>query len=214
MPPTPDGTPGSSEPLRLAQFIAALSIATDIGTGQPIEHALRTCLLAQELSRRSGVAADCPAEVYYLALLRFVGCTADAAETAEQVGGDDIGFVAGMAPGFMGSPSEQLRGLVRSTGIGLGPLGRATRTARMLADVNGAARAITSHCDAAQQLSARLSVGDGVTAALGRAFERWDGRAFPVPAPARRCPPRCGSSRSRETSTCGSGSAASIRPSR
>lgn len=179
MPSIADGATASPAPLRLAQLIAALSIATDLGTGQSIEHALRTCLLAQELARRSGVAVDRLAEVYYLALLRFVGCTADAAETARQVGGDDIGFIAGMAPGFMGGPSEQLRGLVRSTGLGLGPLRRVTRTARMLADVNGATRAITSHCDAARQLSARVRVGDGVTAALGQAFERWDGKGIP-----------------------------------
>lgn len=179
MPSTSDSATGSPAPLRLAQLIAALSIATDLGTGQPIQHALRACLLAQELARRSGVAVDRSAEVYYLALLRFVGCTADSAETAEQVGGDDIGFIAGMAPGFMGGPREQLRALVRSTGIGVGPLRRVTSRARVLADVRGATRAIAAHCDAAQQLSARLRVGEGVTAALGNAFERWDGRGIP-----------------------------------
>lgn len=119
------------------------------------------------------------AEVYYLALLRFIGCTADAAPTALQVGGDDIGFISGMAPHFMGSRREQLGALVRSSGLGLSPLGRGISAVRMLTDVNGATRAITAHCDAAQQLSARVEVGAGVTAALGQAFERWDGKGIP-----------------------------------
>jgi HD-GYP domain-containing protein (c-di-GMP phosphodiesterase class II) len=179
-------------PLRLSELVAALSLATDLGTGQPLEHALRTCLLSLELSRRSGVGAERLAEVYYVALLRFVGCTADAAQTAADVGGDDLAFFAGMAPALMGSPVEQLRGMVRSTGIGLSPGQRAGRLVGMLADPGGAERSLAEHCEAAQMLASRLGVGAGVTEALGRAYERWDGKGLPagiggdeVPAPVR-----------------------------
>jgi hypothetical protein len=44
-----------SAPLRLAELVAALSLATDLGTGQPMEHALRTCLLAIQLGGELGV---------------------------------------------------------------------------------------------------------------------------------------------------------------
>ena len=40
---------GSSEgetPVRGAEVVGAMSIATDLGTGQPLEHALRTAILA------------------------------------------------------------------------------------------------------------------------------------------------------------------------
>jgi HD-GYP domain-containing protein (c-di-GMP phosphodiesterase class II) len=64
--------------------------------------------------------------------------------------------------------------------------------AGLLTDPGGAQRSISQHCEAAQVLSTRLGVGDGVTAALGVAFERWDGRGIPgeaageaVPAPVR-----------------------------
>lgn len=186
------GDPPVSGPLRLAELVAALSLATDLGSGQPLEHALRTCLLSLELARRSGVAADHLADVYYLALLRFVGCTADASETAAAVGGDDIAFIGAMAPAWMGSPPEQLRMLVRSTGAGLPVPRRIGRIATMLTDSKGAERSLGAHCEAAQLLSSRLGVSDGVTAALGLAFERWDGKGVPgrtigeeVPAPVR-----------------------------
>jgi HD-GYP domain-containing protein (c-di-GMP phosphodiesterase class II) len=179
-------------PLRLSELVAALSLATDLGTGQPLEHALRTCLLSLELSRRSGVGAERLADVYYVALLRFVGCTADAAQTAADVGGDDLVFFAGMAPALMGSPAEQLRAMVRSTAAGLPLLRRTGRIVGMLADPGGAERSLAAHCEAAQMLSSRLGVGAGVTEALGRAYERWDGKGLPagiggeeVPAPAR-----------------------------
>jgi HD-GYP domain-containing protein (c-di-GMP phosphodiesterase class II) len=181
-----------ARPLRLSELMAALSLATDLGTGQPLEHTLRTCLSSLELARRSGVGTDQLADVYYVALLRFVGCTADAAQTAAEVGGDELAFFAGMAPSLMGSPVEQLRAMVASTGAGL-PLGkRAGRVAGMLADPGGARRSLAAHCEAAQMLSSRLGVGAGVTESLGRAYERWDGKGLPagiageaVPAPVR-----------------------------
>ncbi|MPY80193.1 MAG: HD domain-containing protein [Actinophytocola sp.] len=176
---SPDRTAGPHGPLRLAELIAALSVGADLGTGQPIEHTLRSCLLAQELARRCALTDDETADAYYLALLRFIGCTADASDTAAAVGGDEIGFVASMEPAFMGTSAERLRALVRGTGPRLPPLRRAGRIAGMLSDPGGPRRAVTAHCDAAQQLSARLGVGQGVTAALELAFERWDGKGIP-----------------------------------
>jgi hypothetical protein len=76
-----------SEGLRPTELIAALSLATDLGVGQPLEQALRTCLIALVLGDRLGLSEEERSEVYYVALLRFVGCTADASEMAQMAGG-------------------------------------------------------------------------------------------------------------------------------
>src|SRR5712692_9254538 len=47
--------PGTSD-IRLAELMAALSIATDLGMGQPIEYALCVCVLAVRLGKRSDSA--------------------------------------------------------------------------------------------------------------------------------------------------------------
>jgi hypothetical protein len=39
-----------SERLRLTELLASLSLATDLGTGQPLGHGLRTCLLSVALA--------------------------------------------------------------------------------------------------------------------------------------------------------------------
>lgn len=39
----------SGRPARLAELIAALSLATDLGLGQPMEHVLRSCLISMRL---------------------------------------------------------------------------------------------------------------------------------------------------------------------
>lgn len=59
--------------VRLAELIAALSLATDLGMGQPFEQTLRTCLIALERGDRLGLRGEWLSEVYYVALLRFIG---------------------------------------------------------------------------------------------------------------------------------------------
>src|SRR5205823_13578455 len=77
---------------RLAEWIAALSLATDLGMGQPIEFALRVATLAVVLARRARLSTGDLVDVYYLALVRHIGCTSDSHEIAGFVGGDDIAF--------------------------------------------------------------------------------------------------------------------------
>lgn len=74
--------------VRLAELIAALSLATDLGMGQPVEHALRTCLLALRLGGRLGLTVDELGELYYVALLRRIGCTSDSHELGLLFGDD------------------------------------------------------------------------------------------------------------------------------
>lgn len=68
------------------ELVAAISLATDPGMGQPMEHALRTCRLSMVVSDELGLDTHTAADVHYVALLRFLGCTADAPETAQVAG--------------------------------------------------------------------------------------------------------------------------------
>jgi hypothetical protein len=76
-------------PLQLAEVLATLSLASDLGLGQPMEYLLRTCLLATRLAERLGLANQDLQAVYYTALLRWVGCTGHAHE-ASLLFGDEI----------------------------------------------------------------------------------------------------------------------------
>jgi hypothetical protein len=65
-------------PVRSAELCGAVSLFTDLGTGQPTEHALRTCIVAMRLADGLGVGDDVRLDVFYGSLIRFLGCTADA----------------------------------------------------------------------------------------------------------------------------------------
>ncbi|MCF6733831.1 HD domain-containing phosphohydrolase [Blastococcus sp. KM273129] len=167
--------PPPAERPRLSELISAISLAIDLATGQPMEHALRTCRLATSLARELGLDPGTTSDVYYVALLRFLGCTADAPEMAHLAGGDNLEFFAGFAPVYMGSTAEGLRAVVRGAGRGQPP----ARRARLVVETLRASRSEVSHCEVGARLAARLGLGSGVVEALGHAYERWDGRGLP-----------------------------------
>jgi HD-GYP domain-containing protein (c-di-GMP phosphodiesterase class II)/DNA-binding CsgD family transcriptional regulator len=166
--------------LRLAELMAALSLATDLGMGQPLEQALRTCLVALGLAERLGVRGEELSEVYYVALLRFIGCTADAHELARMAGGDELALRAAVAPVMGGSPREAPRQVMPVIGAGQSPLRRARLIARMMRTIQHSAReGVRADCELAEALAVRLSLPAGVQRALAVAFEQWNGRGLP-----------------------------------
>ncbi|MFP3902305.1 MAG: HD domain-containing phosphohydrolase [Acidimicrobiia bacterium] len=173
------GDGGEHGQVRLAELLASVSLATDIGTGQPPGHALRTCVIATALAESLGCGADDIRTVHHATLLRFLGCTSDAAETAAMAGGDDVAFNAAMAPAINGHPWEIARRLVRAVGAGRPPVTRLRLIAGAFADADGARRSLTTHCEVGSMLARRIGVTPPVVDALAHAYERWDGSGFP-----------------------------------
>jgi hypothetical protein len=85
----PPGTGGS---IRLAELVASLSLATDLGRGQPMEHCIRKTAIGLRIADLLGLDDDRTA-TYSIGLLDDVYCHADAHEQAKWFG-DDIGFKA------------------------------------------------------------------------------------------------------------------------
>lgn len=177
--------------LRLAELLAALSLAADLGNGVPMETTLRVCLLATRLARESRVRDDDRIATYYTSLLWSAGCTSTAHEETLRFG-DDIGLKRAMAGADFERPSAVLR---RAAAIGEG-WGASAR----LQGIGGFLRhgrthgedVAAFHCEAATRLALRLGLGDAVKEGLGAFFEYWDGRGGParmngeaIPFPAR-----------------------------
>ena len=77
----PTGTlHGSTKGLRKAELLAAISLAIDLGLGQPMEHMLRSSLIATRIAERMGLDAQQRATVYYANLVGWIGCHADSHE--------------------------------------------------------------------------------------------------------------------------------------
>ena len=54
--------------LGLAEVVAAFSLATDLGLGQPMEHVLRSWAIATRLGEHMGIETENAAALYYCLL--------------------------------------------------------------------------------------------------------------------------------------------------
>ena len=167
--------------LRLAELVAAISLATDLGMGQPMEKAIRSCLIALGLARRLGCDAPTLSDTYYLALLEHIGCTSHASEWAAYVGGDEIAMRT-HAVTFANSPmSEVMAAFIRHVGEGLPLRQRAALVAAMMRDGNRRFQHIAAtQCEAAVCLAQRMQMSPGVLLGLGQTLETWNGRGGPA----------------------------------
>jgi len=147
--------------------------------GQPLENAQRTAILTVAIGRAAGVAPRDLKDAYYLAFLRYVGCTADAPIAADVFGGDEIEARSWLALADWGKPTDVLRILMRNIGAGKSTMRRAAMIANLLVKMPRLNRTAESHCEVAQSLADDLGCSVRVREALGYSFERWDGRGFP-----------------------------------
>ena len=60
----------------------AMSIATDLGTGQPLEHALRTAILAVRLGELAGLSPPELVDAYYISVILRLHVGRDRADGA------------------------------------------------------------------------------------------------------------------------------------
>lgn len=169
------GSPGGP---RRAEVLAALSLAIDLGLGQPMEHMLRSALIATRLADQVGLDRERRGTVFYANLVAWIGCHADSHELARWFG-DDIAFRAdSYQVNWSGLPF--LRLLATHVGQDRGPLGRGRQAATFFANPRGRlSELIHSHCASAARLADRLTLGDPVRDALACTFERWDGSGLP-----------------------------------
>ena len=166
-------------PIRAAEVVGALSLATDLGTGQPLEHALRTAVLAVRLGDLAGASAQELADTYYVALLHASGCTSNGHE-ATQLFGDDIEHRAAFFLIDTTNPAEVLAFYRAHVGTGRSPEVRAAMIEDAIANAAPRARdSLGTMCEVAQRFAGWLDLGTGVHSALEYVFARWDGKGFP-----------------------------------
>jgi hypothetical protein len=165
----------------VAELMAALSLATDLGMGQPLEHELGVCLGALELADRLDCSAEERSHAYYVALLMHLGCTGGASFFASWVGGDEIHFQRGASIVSPASePAEDMRHLMGHFADDRPLPDRARLLVKMVAGGKKRFEEVAMNlCEAGRLLARRLHLPNEVGLALGQVTERWDGKGVP-----------------------------------
>ena len=174
--------------VRTADVVAALSLATDLGIGVPLEHGLHSALIAMRLCDILGADQETRAQAYYTSLLFYIGCTASETTAAEVFGADEA-LTRYVTPVRFGTRPQMTAGWVRALAPpGRPPVVRAMQLARgmprLAREFPGV---VAAACDVAQMLTGRLGLPAAVSALFVHANDRWDGRggrrreAIPLP---------------------------------
>lgn len=162
--------------VRLAELVATLSLGTDLGLGQPMEHVLRQCLIALRIADFVHLEPADRRTLYYSGLLAWVGCFSDAYEQSKWFT-DDIAMKADaftMSNGPVGYFLSHLgmgRSLPDRFRLGLLFLGEGRRNLIEM---------LTNHYLATDGLAAQLGLDGDMRASLQQSFERWDGKHTPL----------------------------------
>jgi HD-GYP domain-containing protein (c-di-GMP phosphodiesterase class II) len=176
---TDTAAPDTSGPqLRLAELLASLSLAVDLGFDQPMEHVLRQTVIALRLADRLGLDDESRSTLYYTSLLVNVACHADAHEQAKWFG-DDIALKATKYRHDFRSAAGVLAGL-RAVGAGHPPLHRLRVGVEFaFGGHREVDRMIEQHAELASRFAARLGLGEKTRETVAASYERWDGRGWP-----------------------------------
>jgi len=177
LPTSGDAAPAAE--IRLVELLAALSLATDLANGFPLEKGLRNCLLAFLIGRELGLSESELADAYYFGLLRSIGCTSYAYEEALATG-DDRNFRNSFAGLDSSQPTDMMRRAFTKLGKGSGLAGRARAIRGFVGGGRGFVMGMgAANCEAGARLAARMGMGKSVSQALTQVHERWDGKGIP-----------------------------------
>jgi HD-GYP domain-containing protein (c-di-GMP phosphodiesterase class II) len=171
-----DNVQATSPGVRLAEVIAAVSLATDLATGQPLEHGLRRALLAVWLGEELGLGTEELNNVYYVALLGAVGCTIEGAAFAELFN-DEIAFGEQVVRIDPTDPLRVAAFVLGRAGAGDPPLRRARKVLEVARAGPSATQVVCR--DVALQLGDMLDLGPVIGQTVAQCHEHWDGSGGP-----------------------------------
>ena len=163
----------------VAELVATLSYAADLGLGQPMAHCMRQTVIGLRIAELLGASDEDRRATYYLGLMMNTWCHADAAEQATWFG-DDISFKGDGYETLGMSTAQMVAFLVRrvsSHGSGLQRLKRLAQfplTGQRLVN-----EFLRTHCELGAQFAERIGLESSVAGAIHQAYEQWDGKGEP-----------------------------------
>lgn len=163
--------------LRTADLLGALSLAADLATGLPEEHAIRSCYLGMHIADRLQLPAEQRSALYYAELLMDAGCTAWTSHFATAILGEEV--LARKDFFFFTSsknPVEVVNWLRNYVAPGAPAHVRAGRALQFALHGKDASRdGFRNTCEVARRFAQRLGMPEEVQSALLAVFEQWDG---------------------------------------
>ncbi len=165
--------------LKLSELMSALSYALDITEGQPPGHCIRCCWIGMNIGQHIGLPDEQLWELYYVLLLKDLGCSSNASRICELYLTDDLTFKRDFK-WVDGSLPQVLRFVLRHTGSTAGILSRFRAISDIFAHGDEIAQElIQTRCTRGADIARRLRFQEPVALGVHSLDEHWDGNGRP-----------------------------------
>lgn len=164
----------------ISEGLGVLAMAADMATGRPQGSGLTAAVVAAEFAKKLDLDLQAQKDAYFLAAVRFIGCTITSHETGLMSIGDDQGFAVATMLGDW-TDREDLRKFLDQYVANDAPVREREKAFEHVCDIlPGAAPDFTAaHCRQSFLLARRLSVSDAVLECIPYYYARWDGKVLP-----------------------------------
>ena len=177
-PPPPDH--GLHDRVTLAELLGALSYALDLTEGQPAGHCVRCSRIGVEIGREIGLGEQEITELYYVLLLKDLGCSSNAARICELYLTDDLSFKQDFKL-IDGSLSQALRFVLSHTGLKAGLAERFRAIVNIFQNGAEIARElIETRCHRGADIARKMRFSEPVAEGIKNLDEHWDGSGKPL----------------------------------
>ncbi|HEX4021962.1 MAG TPA: HD domain-containing phosphohydrolase [Acidobacteriaceae bacterium] len=167
--------------IQISQLISALSFALDLTEGQPMGHAVRSCMLGMRLAAATGLPETEQEDLYYALLLKDAGCSSNASKMFHILGTDEIAAKnATKTLDWRKVGLGQIRYVLQRTRTGR-PMGERLRA---MWDIALHRKQQTQHlvqirCERGAHIARRIGLAMDTSTAIYSLDEHWDGGGYP-----------------------------------
>jgi HD-GYP domain-containing protein (c-di-GMP phosphodiesterase class II) len=169
--------------ISLSQTISALSFALDITEGQPMGHAVRSCLIGMRIAEEIGFPVAQRRALYYALLLKDAGCSSNAAKIASLFKADDHVLKHDVKTIDWTSKGQSLIYVACHAAPNGSLLDKAKQILVLLrAGDKGARQLVETRCERGANIVRMLDFPEESSQAILALDEHWDGRGHPLGA--------------------------------
>lgn len=169
----------AGEQISLGEVVASLSHALDLTEGQPLGHAMRTCVIGMRIAEECRLSSADRSSLYYALLMKDAGCSANASRFAAVFGTDD----RSAKPRMKVADWHRKLGLAAKTfavaGTGRGMLARIRHFAAIARTEDFTREIIQTRCERGSAIARRIGFPGDTADAIRSLDEHWCGLGYP-----------------------------------
>ena len=167
--------------IRLSDVVSALSVALDLTEGQPMGHAIRSCLLGMRIADELSLSPQDRTDLYYGLLLKDSGCSTNSARLHQIIGSDEIAAKREIKlEDWNKVELSGARYLWRNVLPGAPLPQRLKRMWRIALDQRrNNAELIGARCERGAEIARKIGLGESTAEAIRSLDEHWDGTGYP-----------------------------------